>query len=67
VAKAWYGREGEDPQEKMLSIRVLGLPEVSIEEGRSLRFGTKNSLALLCYLAAEGGGRHPRRELAELL
>ena len=31
-----------------------------------MRFGTKKALALLCYLAAEGG-RHPRRELAELL
>jgi DNA-binding SARP family transcriptional activator/tetratricopeptide (TPR) repeat protein len=49
----------------MLSIRLLGPPEVSIE-GRPLRFGTKKSLALLCYLAAEGG-RHSRRELAELL
>jgi DNA-binding SARP family transcriptional activator len=49
----------------MLSIRLLGPPEVSIE-GRPLRFGTKKSLALLCYLAAEGG-RHQRRELAELL
>jgi hypothetical protein len=50
----------------MLSIGLLGPPEVSIEEGRPLRFGTKKSLALLCYLAAEGG-RHSRRELAELL
>jgi DNA-binding SARP family transcriptional activator len=50
----------------MLSIRLLGPPEVSIEEGHPLRFGTKKSLALLCYLAAEGG-RHQRRELAELL
>jgi hypothetical protein len=49
----------------MLSIGLLGPPEVSIE-GRPLRFGTKKSLALLCYLAAEGG-RHSRRELAELL
>jgi DNA-binding SARP family transcriptional activator len=49
----------------MLSIRLLGPPDVSIE-GRPLRFGTKKSLALLCYLAAEGR-RHSRRELAELL
>ena len=49
----------------MLSIKLLGPPEVSVEE-RRLRFGTKKSLALLCYLAAEGG-RHSRRELAELL
>jgi DNA-binding SARP family transcriptional activator/tetratricopeptide (TPR) repeat protein len=49
----------------MLSIRLLGPPEVSVE-GRPLRFGTKKSLALLCYLAAEGK-RYSRRELAELL
>jgi DNA-binding SARP family transcriptional activator len=49
----------------MLSIRLLGPPEASIE-GRPLRFGTKKSLALLCYLVAEGG-RHSRRVLAELL
>jgi DNA-binding SARP family transcriptional activator len=49
----------------MLSIKLLGPPEVSIE-GRPLRFGTKKALALLCYLVAEGG-RHYRRELAELL
>ena len=53
-------------EERRLSLRLLGPPEASIEEGRPLRFGTKKSLALLCYLAAEGG-RHPRRELAELL
>ena len=34
--------------------------------GTTLRFGIKKQLALLCYLAAEGG-RHPRGELAELL
>jgi DNA-binding SARP family transcriptional activator len=33
---------------------------------RPLRFGIKKTLALLCYLTTEGG-RHPRRELAELL
>jgi DNA-binding SARP family transcriptional activator len=49
----------------MLSIKLLGPPEVSVEE-RPLRFGTKKSLALLSYLAAEGG-RHSRRGLAELL
>jgi hypothetical protein len=51
-------------EEKPLSIRLLGLPEVSIE-GRPRGFVTKKSLALLCYLAAEGG-RHLRRDLAEL-
>jgi DNA-binding SARP family transcriptional activator len=53
------------PEEKLLSLRLLGSPEVSFE-GRPLRFGTKKALALLCFLAAEGG-RHSRRELAELL
>jgi len=53
-------------EEEPLSLRLLGRPEVSIEGRPPLRFGTKKSLALLCHLAAEGG-RHPRRELAELL
>ena len=53
------------PEEKVLSIRLLGPPEVSFGE-KSLRFGRKKALALLCYLATEGG-RHSRRELAELL
>ena len=53
------------PEEKVLSIRLLGPPEVSFG-GRGLRFGRKKALALLCYLVAEGG-RHSRRELAELL
>ena len=66
MAKAWHGSEDEGPRRrKAAGIRLLGSPEVSIE-GRLLRFGTKKALALLCYLAAEGG-RHPRRELAELL
>ena len=52
-------------EEKPLSIRLLGVPEVSIE-GQPLRFRTKKALALLCYLAVEGG-KHSRRELAELL
>src|SRR3712207_3231243 len=59
------GEKAKVPQQKRLSIRLLGPPEVSVG-GRPLRFGTKKSLALLCYLAAEGR-RHPRRELAELL
>jgi DNA-binding SARP family transcriptional activator len=53
------------PEVKPLSIRLLGPPEVSFQ-GRSLRFGRKKVLALLCYLAAEGANRS-RRELAELL
>src|SRR4051795_5270017 len=56
----------EVQEEKRLSIRLLGPPEVSSGEQPPLRFGTKKRLALLCYLAAEGG-RHPRRGLAELL
>jgi DNA-binding SARP family transcriptional activator len=61
------GRSKTETQgERRLSLRLLGSPEVSIEEGRPFRFGTKKRLALLCYLAAEGG-RHQRRDLAELL
>src|SRR5215208_2898566 len=52
-------------QEKRLSLRLLGPPEVSLR-GLSLRLAIKKQLALLCYLAAEGG-RHSRAELAELL
>jgi DNA-binding SARP family transcriptional activator len=55
----------EVQEEKRLSIRLLGPPELSLR-GCPLRFGIKKQLALLCYLAAEGG-RHPRGELAELL
>jgi DNA-binding SARP family transcriptional activator len=57
--------ETEAPEVKRLSLRLLGPPEASLE-GLPLRFRIKKALALLCYLAAEGG-RHPRRELAELL
>src|SRR3954471_7452294 len=56
----------EAQDDKRLSIRLLGPPEVSFGEQPPLRFGTKKRLALLCYLAAEGG-KHRRRELAELL
>ena len=64
--KAWRVRfETEAPEDKRLSLRLLGPPEVSLE-GLPVRFRIKKELALLCYLAAEGG-RHPRRELAELL
>src|SRR4051812_10658968 len=55
----------EAREEKVLSIRLLGPPEASLE-GRPLRFRIKKALALLCYLATEGG-RHPRRELAQFL
>ena len=59
------GFETEAQEEKRLGLRLLGPPEASLE-GLPVRFGIKKELALLCYLAAEGG-RHPRRELAELL
>jgi DNA-binding SARP family transcriptional activator len=52
--------------QERISLRLLGPPEVSLR-GLSLRFGLKKQLALLCYLAAEGGRWHDRRELAELL
>ncbi len=48
-----------------LIVNLLGPAEVSFE-GRALRLGRKKALALLCYLAAEGGS-HSRRQLAELL
>jgi DNA-binding SARP family transcriptional activator/tetratricopeptide (TPR) repeat protein len=57
--------ETEAPEDQRLSLRLLGPPEASLE-GLPVRFRIKKELALLCYLAAEGG-RHPRRELAELL
>jgi DNA-binding SARP family transcriptional activator len=59
------GFETETPEDKRLSLRLLGPPEASLE-GLPVRFRIKKELALLCYLAAKGG-RHPRRELAELL
>ena len=59
------GFETKAQVEKRLGLRLLGPPEVNLE-GLPVRFGTKKELALLCYLAAEGG-RHPRSELAELL
>jgi hypothetical protein len=51
--------ETEVREEKRLSLRLLGPPEASLEE-LPVRFRIKKELALLCYLAAEGG-RHPRR------
>ncbi len=53
------------PVVKPLSIELLGSPKVSLE-GLGLRFARKKALALLCYMAAEGG-KHHRSELAELL
>jgi Bacterial transcriptional activator domain len=55
---------GGSPGKARLSVRLLGPPEVSFE-GQDLRFGRKKALALLCYLAAQGGKRS-RGELAEL-
>ena len=61
-----HGRSETAPhEEKRLNLRLLGPPELSLR-GHPLRFGIKKQLALLCYLAAEGG-RRPRGELAELL
>jgi DNA-binding SARP family transcriptional activator/tetratricopeptide (TPR) repeat protein len=57
--------QGGGPRIELLSIRLLGPPEVSAE-GCALRFGRKKALALLCYLVAEGRKRS-RGELAELL
>jgi DNA-binding SARP family transcriptional activator len=45
-------------EDKRLNISLLGPPEASLR-GYPLRFGIKKQLALLCYLAAEGG-RRPR-------
>ena len=59
------GKTTKVPEEKPLSIRLLGPPEANLR-GRRLRFGTKKALALLCYLAAEGKKYH-RGQLAELL
>jgi DNA-binding SARP family transcriptional activator len=53
------------PDEKPLSIRLLGPPEANLW-GWDLWFATKKALALLCYLATEGK-KCPRGELAELL
>jgi DNA-binding SARP family transcriptional activator len=58
-------RETEIQEERRLGLSLLGPPEASLE-GLPVRFRIKKELALLSYLAAEGG-RHPRRELAELL
>ena len=46
-------------------LRLLGPPRVIIE-GRESAFRTRKALALLAYLAAEGG-MHRREKLAELL
>ena len=59
------GETTKVPDEKPLSIRLLGPPEANLWR-RGLRFGTKKALALLCYLAAEGKN-YPRGQLAELL
>ena len=53
------------PDEKPLSISLLGPPEANLR-GRPVRFETKKALALLCYLATEGK-KYPRGQLAELL
>jgi DNA-binding SARP family transcriptional activator len=65
LRKRCTGEKTKVPEEELLSIRLLGPLEVSFE-GRRTRFERKKTLALLCYLAAEGGKRS-RGELAELL
>jgi len=47
-----------------LSLTVLGGPQVRLA-GRALAFRTRKALALLIYLAVEGGS-HPRDQLADL-
>jgi DNA-binding SARP family transcriptional activator len=54
--------ETEVPEDKRLSLRLLGPPEASLE-GQPVRFRIKKALALLCYLAAEGGRPWLRLEL----
>ena len=56
----------EEQKPLLLSIGLLGPPEACVR-GRPLRIRIKKALALLCYLAAKGGRRHRRRELAGLL
>ena len=65
MRKRCTGEKTKGPEEKLLSISLLGPPKVSLE-GRGVRFGRKKALALLCYLAAEGK-KGSRGELAELL
>jgi DNA-binding SARP family transcriptional activator len=65
LRKRCTGEKTKVPEEELLSIRLLGPLEVSFE-GRRTRFERKKTLALVCYLAAEGGKRS-RGELAELL
>jgi DNA-binding SARP family transcriptional activator len=48
-----------------LELRLLGLP-VARRDGTPLPLRTKKALALLAYLATEGG-THRRAELAALL
>ena len=47
-----------------LILKLLGRPEVSCG-GQPLRFRSRKELALLFYLATEGG-LHPREKLATL-
>ena len=41
--------ETEAPEDKRLSLRLLGPPEASLE-GLPVRFRIKKALALLCYV-----------------
>ena len=58
------GRVGTDAR-SILRVQVLGRPEARLD-GRPLSFRTRRALALLIYLAVEGG-LHARETLAALL
>src|SRR5438874_3354801 len=49
----------------LLRLAVLGPPQV-VHDGRRLSFSLRKALALLLYLAVEGG-LHPRSKLAAFL
>src|SRR5258708_28013190 len=56
---------GREPARGLLRLAVLGSPEV-FHDGSHLTFALRKALALLVYLAVEGG-MHPRSKLAALL
>src|SRR3989442_1441877 len=56
---------GREPARGLLRLAVLGTPEV-FHDGSRLTFALRKALALLLYLAVEGG-MHPRSKLAALL
>src|SRR2546423_920257 len=64
VAVGRVETEGTDAM-SILRVHVLGQPEARLD-GRPLSFRTRRALALLIYLAVEGG-LHARETLAALL